>query len=100
GSCVRGLPRRVFFFFIARRFSARLTGPSARFTVNPLGRKLPARFCVHPGGTMRGLPSMWILAALIACGAPMLAPAPAAAQGSYSPYAESPAAALARYVRT
>jgi Flp pilus assembly protein TadD len=40
------------------------------------------------------------LGALIACAAPVLASAPAAAQGSYSPYAESPAAALARYVRT
>jgi Flp pilus assembly protein TadD len=29
-----------------------------------------------------------------------IAPAPAAAQGSYSPYAETPSAALARYLRT
>jgi Flp pilus assembly protein TadD len=37
--------------------------------------------------------------ALVAC-ACALAAAPVAAQGSYSPYNESPAAALARYVRT
>ena len=49
---------------------------------------------------MRGLPSIRILGALIACGPAVLASAPAAAQGSYSPYAETPAAALARYVRS
>jgi len=38
--------------------------------------------------------------ALLACVSAVGAAAPAAAQGSYSPYAESPAAALARYVRT
>ena len=43
---------------------------------------------------------MRILGALLACGAIVAAAAPASAQGSYSPYAESPAAALARYVRT
>jgi Flp pilus assembly protein TadD len=42
---------------------------------------------------------MRILGALLACGAAVAATAPASAQGSYSPYAESPAAALARYVR-
>ena len=49
---------------------------------------------------MRGLLHMRMLGALIACGAAIAAAAPATAQGSYSPYAESPAAALARYVRT
>ncbi len=49
---------------------------------------------------MRELLHMRILATLIACGAAVAAAAPVAAQGSYSPYAESPAAALARYVRT
>ena len=49
---------------------------------------------------MRGLLHMRMLGALIACGAALAAAAPATAQGSYSPYAESPAAALARYVRT
>jgi Flp pilus assembly protein TadD len=49
---------------------------------------------------MRGLLHMRMLGALIACGAAVAAAAPASAQGSYSPYAESPAAALARYVRT
>ena len=34
------------------------------------------------------------------CGLAALAPVAAAAQGSYSPYAETPAGALARYVRT
>ena len=48
---------------------------------------------------MRGLLHMRMLGALVACGAAIVAAAPAAAQGSYSPYAESPAAALARYVR-
>ena len=38
---------------------------------------------------------------LLVCGAAsVLAVVPAAAQGSYSPYAETPSAALARYVRT
>ena len=49
---------------------------------------------------MRGLLHMRMLGALLACGAAFVAAAPACAQGSYSPYAESPAAALARYVRT
>src|SRR5690349_3126245 len=49
---------------------------------------------------MRGLLPMRILGALLACGAAVAAAAPASAQGSYSPYAESPAAALARHVRT
>jgi len=44
---------------------------------------------------------MGVGAALLACAAAGLAlPAPAAAQTSYSPYAEGPAAALARHVRT
>jgi len=50
---------------------------------------------------MRGLARIWFVGALLACGtglAPMTL-APVAAQGSYSPYNESPAAALARYVR-
>jgi len=48
---------------------------------------------------MRGLLHMRMLGALAACGAAIVAAAPATAQGSYSPYAESPAAALARYIR-
>src|SRR3569623_144381 len=50
---------------------------------------------------MRGLARIWYLGALLACGSGLAAvvAAPAAAQGSYSPYNESPAAALARYVR-
>ena len=51
---------------------------------------------------MRGLGKIQLLGALLACaeGVAALAPAPATAQGSYSPYNETPAAALARYVRT
>jgi Flp pilus assembly protein TadD len=52
---------------------------------------------------MRGLvssTSVRVMGALLFCGAVALAAVPAAAQGSYSPYAESPAGALARYVRT
>jgi Flp pilus assembly protein TadD len=41
-----------------------------------------------------------MLGATLAGGAAMVTAAPASAQGSYSPYAETPAAALARYVRT
>ena len=48
---------------------------------------------------MRGLLEIRLGGALIAC-ACSLAAASASAQGSYSPYDESPAAALARYVRT
>lgn len=45
--------------------------------------------------------SLRILALLLAVAVPVTGfAAPAAAQGSYSPYDESPAAALARYVRT
>jgi Flp pilus assembly protein TadD len=40
------------------------------------------------------------LAGALVAGAAMLAAAPCPAQGSYSPYDESPATALARYVRT
>ena len=40
------------------------------------------------------------LAVALAAGGCLFVAAPAAAQGSYSPYNESPAAALARYVRT
>ena len=47
---------------------------------------------------MRGLFDIRMLGALLASAVPLIAPAPAAAQGSYSPYNETPAAALARYV--
>src|SRR6476661_8257477 len=52
---------------------------------------------------MRGLLQFRFMSALLACAGAavaLTAAAPAAAQGSYSPYNESPAAALARYVRT
>jgi Flp pilus assembly protein TadD len=48
---------------------------------------------------MRGLSHFRLATALAVCGCIAVA-APAAAQGSYSQYDESPAAALARYVRT
>ena len=48
---------------------------------------------------MRGLLQLRLAGALCACALAIVA-APIAAQGSYSPYNESPAAALARYVRT
>ncbi len=50
---------------------------------------------------MRGLSSFSWSGALLAgaCGLSCAVAAPAAAQGSYSPYNETPAAALARYVR-
>ena len=48
---------------------------------------------------MRGSMQFRLAGALVAC-ACVLAAVPVAAQGSYSPYNESPAAALARYVRT
>lgn len=50
---------------------------------------------------MRGLSSFSWSGALLACacGLSCAMAAPAAAQGSYSPYNETPAAALARYVR-
>jgi Flp pilus assembly protein TadD len=50
---------------------------------------------------MRGLLNIRFAAALIACAGAVaaIAPAPVAALGSYSPYNETPAAALARYVR-
>jgi Flp pilus assembly protein TadD len=50
---------------------------------------------------MRGLRDIGLAWALLGCatGALTLAAGPAAAQGSYSPYNETPAAALARYVR-
>jgi Flp pilus assembly protein TadD len=50
---------------------------------------------------MRGLLNIQLVGALVACAGTVaaIAPAPAAALGSYSPYNETPAAALARYVR-
>jgi Flp pilus assembly protein TadD len=48
---------------------------------------------------MRGRLQLRLAGALVAC-ACALGSAPGNAQGSYSPYDESPAAALARYVRT
>jgi Flp pilus assembly protein TadD len=48
---------------------------------------------------MRGSLQFRLAGALVACACALVA-APTAAQGSYSPYDESPAAALARYVRT
>jgi Flp pilus assembly protein TadD len=50
---------------------------------------------------MRGLTRISCLGALLACGCGLAAvvAAPASAQGSYSPYNETAAAALARYVR-
>jgi Flp pilus assembly protein TadD len=48
---------------------------------------------------MRGLVRFRLARALAVCACAFVA-TPAAAQGSYSPYNESPAAALARYVRT
>jgi len=48
---------------------------------------------------MRGSVQFRLAGALVAC-ACALGAAPGQAQGSYSPYNESPAAALARYVRT
>ena len=51
---------------------------------------------------MRGLLCLSFAGALVACAglAGAIAAAPASAQGSYSPYNESAASALARYVRT
>jgi Flp pilus assembly protein TadD len=50
---------------------------------------------------MRGLLHIHFAGALIACAGAVvaIAPAPVAALGSYSPYNETPSAALARYVR-
>src|SRR3954454_21525026 len=52
------------------------------------------------GGMMRGILHMRFIGALLACaGACAVASAPAAAQGSYSPYNGGPGADLARYIR-
>jgi Flp pilus assembly protein TadD len=49
---------------------------------------------------MRGILQVGWIGALVACaGTALVAWVPASAQGSYSPYNETPAAALARYVR-
>jgi len=49
---------------------------------------------------MRGSLQFRLAGALVACAAALATAVPSHAQGSYSPYDESPAAALARYVRT
>src|SRR4051812_33885476 len=50
---------------------------------------------------MRGLLRLSLCGALVSCGCTgLLSAAPAAAQGSYSPYDETATAALARYLRT
>ncbi len=51
---------------------------------------------------MRGLAGISCVGLALACvgGSATLVASPASAQGSYSPYNETPAAALARYVRT
>ena len=49
---------------------------------------------------MRGSLQFRLAGALVACAAALATAVPLHAQGSYSPYDESPAAALARYVRT
>jgi len=49
---------------------------------------------------MRGSLQFRLAGALVACAAALVTAVPSHAQGSYSPYDESPAAALARYVRT
>jgi Flp pilus assembly protein TadD len=51
---------------------------------------------------MRGILHMRFIGAVLACASAACAvtSAPAAAQGSYSPYDEGPGAALARYIRT
>ncbi len=48
---------------------------------------------------MRGSSTIRTICALLACATVGVGVAPAAGQGSYSPYDETPAAALARYVR-
>jgi hypothetical protein len=50
---------------------------------------------------MRGLVRIQLAVAFAACAgsAVFITAAPAAAHGSYSPYNETPAAALARYIR-
>src|SRR5205823_9851808 len=57
-------------------------------------------FHAVPGGKMRGLFRIGLASALAACACGLFAAPAAAAQGSYSPYNEGPAAALARFVRT
>jgi len=48
---------------------------------------------------VRGSLTILTLGAALTGGAAMVTAAPASAQGSYSPYAETPSAALARYIR-
>lgn len=48
---------------------------------------------------MRGRMHIRLLGTLLACAGPLVVAAPASAQGGYSQYNETPAAALARYVR-
>ena len=101
----RGGPRQGCPFSYIGRVNAsplaRLTVRLARFAVTALGRKLPARFSAAPGGIDAGI--FEDLVRRVRCShAPARWPpsrSPAAAQGSYSPYNETAAAALARYVR-
>jgi Flp pilus assembly protein TadD len=72
-----------------------LTRWCAQLAVNPLARNLSARFSAASGkDMMRGLIHIGAACALV------LSASAAAAQGSYSPYDETPATALARYIHT
>ena len=84
-------------FFHAQSTPCRLVRTAHR---KPSSQKLLGKIlCCTGKGMMRGSIQFRLAGALVAC-ACALGAAPVQAQGSYSPYDESPAAALARYVRT
>ena len=82
------------------RQSTSLPPRAARLTVNPLGRKLSARFCAARGGMMRGLLQFRVAGALVACACGARGRRRPRRRAAIRPTTRAASAALARYVRT
>ena len=98
----RAVPRGLPFSFMVELIAhfLRLTACFARFAVNRSRQKAFGKILCRTGRVDAGISSICLLGRCLRAPARSCAAAvPASAQGSYSPYNETPAAALARYVR-